>query len=344
MRVTIVGAGAMGGVTGAFLARAGVDLTLVDNVEQHVKAVQQDGLRMDGLEEFTVRVPAITPSELRGPLELVIIAVKTQHTGDALDEVAPHLGPDSVVMPLQNGLSALWIAERVGGERTVPTSITTHQFYMGPGHVRYLNRGVVHVGENEGRVTPRVEEIVKLLSHAYETHATDNVWGWIWAKMIAASVFFTTALVDAPMGPILTASDRHRRMFVRIAGETTALAHAHGVRVQPSVDLNADLMLPRTDAEWHAALAEIDRMADGAGDVYTGVWRDIAVRKRRTEADSIVGPLLQEGEKAGLAMPLNRTMKRLINEIEDGQRTQSWENLEELLQVAEREAPLPAGT
>jgi 2-dehydropantoate 2-reductase len=84
-------------------------------------------------------------------------------------------------------------------------------------------------------------------------------------------------------------------------------------------------------------------MAEGARDVHTGVWRDIAVRKRRTEADSIIGPLIEEGEKVGLAMPLNRAMKRLINEIEDGRRTQSWENLDELIRVAEREEPLSAG-
>jgi 2-dehydropantoate 2-reductase len=100
-------------------------------------------------------------------------------------------------------------------------------------------------------------------------------------------------------------------------------------------------MLPRTDAEWGTALAELDRMAERFRDVYTGIWRDIAVRRRPTEADSSIGPLIEEGEKVGLAMPLNRTMKRLLNEIEDGRRTQSWENLEELVQVAEREEPLP---
>jgi 2-dehydropantoate 2-reductase len=335
MRVTMIGAGAMGGVTGAFMARAGEDVTLVDTVVEHVRAIRKDGLRMDGLQEFTVRVPAITPDELRGLLELVFIAVKTQHTGAALDEIVPHLGPDSIVVPLQNGLSALWIAGRVGKERVVPTSITTHQFYMGPGHVRYLNPGVVHVGEFDGRVTPRVEAIARLLSHAYAAHATDNIWGWIWGKMIAGSVIFATALVDASMGQAITASGRHRRMFVRIGGESTAVARALGVRVEPAADLDPGLLLPRTEAEWQAALDMMDRYAQLCMDVYSGVWRDIAVRKRRTEADTLIAPLIEQGEKVGLAMPLHRALRRILNEIEDGRRAQSWENLDELIEMAE---------
>ena len=229
MRVTMIGAGAMGGVTGAFMARAGEEVTLVDTVVEHVHAIQADGLYLDGLHEFTVQVPAITPDELRSPLELVFIAVKSQHTDDALNKVLPYLDDKSVVVPLQNGLTALWIAERVGQERVVPTSITTHQFYMGPGHVRYLNPGVVHVGETDGQITPRVREIVRLLSLAYEAHATDNVWGWIWGKMIAASVIFATALVDATMGEALSASERHQRMFIRMGGGCQGCGMASGM-------------------------------------------------------------------------------------------------------------------
>ena len=335
MRVTIIGAGAIGGVTGAYMARAGEDVTLVDQVSDHIQAIQQHGLRLDGLDEFTVKPPAITPDQLRGPLDLVIIAVKTQHTQAALDLVVPHLDANTSVMPLQNGLTALWIADRVGRERTIPTSITTHQFYMGPGHVRYLNAGHVNVGEFDGRITPRVNEIVRLLSHAYTAQATDNVWGWIWSKMISGSVIFTTALVDAPMGASLTRSERHKRMFIRMAGESMAVADALGVKVVNSPEWDANLMRPKTEAEWQLALAEIDRYAQHAMDVYSGVWRDIAVRKRRTEGDTLLGPMIAEGEKVGVAMPLNRALKRILNDIEDGRRTQSWDTLDELIEIAE---------
>jgi 2-dehydropantoate 2-reductase len=68
--------------------------------------------------------------------------------------------------------------------------------------------------------------------------------------------------------------------------------------------------------------------------VHSSVWRDIAVRKRRTEADTLIGPVIDEGARWGLPMPLNREMKRLLAEMEDGKRPQAWENLDALIAIA----------
>ncbi len=334
MRVTIIGAGAIGGITGAYMARGGEDVTLVEQAEEHLDAIRREGLQIDGLDRFTVRIPTLRPSELRGPHELVIVAVKTQHTASALDLIEPQLTAESVVMPLQNGISALWIAERIGQTRTVPSSITTNNFYTSPGHLTYNRRGVVHVGESDGRITARVEEIVRLLAHAYDAMPSDNVWGSIWSKMVAGSMTFTTALVDAPMGEILLKSDRHKRTFARIGGETAAVAQARGVRLEPGDDLDPNGLLPGVSEA--TMLREVERFAAHAMNVYSGVWRDIAVRKRRTEGDTLIGPLIEEGARCGVAMPLNVAMRRLLAEVEDGQRPQAWENLDELISIAER--------
>jgi 2-dehydropantoate 2-reductase len=335
VRVTIIGAGAIGGITGAYMARSGVDVTLVEQADDHLEAIRRDGLQIDGVDTFTVRPPLRRPNEVRGPLELVIVAVKTQHTASALDVIEPHLTPDSIVMPLQNGISALWIAERIGQDRTIPSSITTNNFYTSPGHLTYNRKGVVHVGESDGRVTPRVEEIVKLLGYAYDAEPSGNVWGHIWAKMVAGSMTFTTALVDQPMGAILTKSDQHKRMFARIGSETAAVAQARNVRMEPGDDLDPNGLLPGSSEA--AMFREVERFAEHAMHVYSGVWRDIAVRKRRTEGDTLIGPVIDEGERQGVAMPLNRAMKRLLSEVEDGNRPQAWENLDELIAISESE-------
>jgi 2-dehydropantoate 2-reductase len=341
VRVTIIGAGAIGGITGAYMARNGVDVTLVEQSDEHLEAIRRDGLQIDGIDTFTVRPPVLKPSELGGPLDLVIVAVKTQHTASALDLIEPHLTRDSIVVPLQNGISAMWIAERIGQQRTIPTSITTNNFYTSPGHLTYNRKGVVHVGESDGRVTPRVEEIVKVLAHGYDAEPSGNVWGYIWAKMVAGSMTFTTALVDAPMGAILTKSDQHKRMFGRIGSETAAVAQARNVRLEPGDDLDPTGLLP--GASEATMFREVERFAQHAMTVYSGVWRDIAVRKRRTEGDTLIGPVIDEGERHGLAMPLNRAMKRLLADVEDGKRPQAWENLDELIAIAEREPSRAAG-
>jgi 2-dehydropantoate 2-reductase len=341
VRVTIIGAGAIGGITGAYMERNGVDVTLVEQSDEHLEAIRCDGLQIDGIETFTVRPPVLRPNEVRGPLELVIVAVKTQHTAAALDLIEPYLEPDSIVLPLQNGISALWIAERIGQDCTIPSSITTNNFYTSPGHLTYNRKGVVHVGESDGRITPRVEEIVKLLAYPYDAKASDNVWGYIWAKMVAGSMTFTTALVDAPMGAILLKSDQHKRMFAGIGAETAAVAQARHVRLEPGDDLDPSGLLP--GASEATMIREVERFAEHAMNVYSGVWRDIAVRKRRTEGDTLIGPVIDEGERQGLAMPLNRAMRRLLAEVEDGQRPQAWENLDELIAIAAHEPSATRG-
>jgi 2-dehydropantoate 2-reductase len=318
------------------MARNGVDVTFVEQSDEHLDAIRRDGLQIDGIDSFTVRPPVLRPHELRGPVDLVIVAVKTQHTASALDLVEPHLTPESIVVPLQNGISALWIAERIGQQRTIPTSITTNNFYTSPGHLTYNRKGAVHVGESDGRVTPRVEEIVKLLAYAYDAQSSENVWGFIWAKMVAGSMTFTTALVDAPMGAVLLKSDQHKHMFAHIGAETAAVAQARDVRLEPGDDLDPRGLLP--GASEAAMVREVERFAEHAMNVYSGVWRDIAVRRRRTEGDTLIGPVIDEGERLGQAMPLNRAMKRLLAEVEDAKRPQAWENLDELIAIAEREA------
>src|SRR5215831_19695492 len=115
MTVTVYGAGAIGGVTGAALARAGHDVLLVDAAADHVAAMNASGLTVDARGgSWTARVRAVTPDRLGSGLGLVLLAVKSQHTGAALDTLAPRLAGDGAIVSLQNGLNEELIADRVG--------------------------------------------------------------------------------------------------------------------------------------------------------------------------------------------------------------------------------------
>src|SRR5262249_25113616 len=120
MPIIVYGAGAIGGITGAALARAGHDVLLVDNAPPHVEAINAVGLAVerDGA-VATTPLRAVTPTGLGRGLELVLLAVKSQHTGDALRELAPRMAPNGAIVSLQNGLSEEAIARAVGPDRTV---------------------------------------------------------------------------------------------------------------------------------------------------------------------------------------------------------------------------------
>src|SRR3954454_14761883 len=117
MKLTIVGAGAIGGVTGAYLIKAGHDVTFVDLVDEHVDAINQRGLTIEGIRgEFTVPARAIHPKNLQGPLQTVILAVKALPAERAARQRLPYLADDGYIVSLQNGLSEETIAAIVGTE------------------------------------------------------------------------------------------------------------------------------------------------------------------------------------------------------------------------------------
>src|SRR5580693_202960 len=158
VRVTIVGAGAIGGTVGACLARSGTQVELVDTDAAHVAAIAVKGLTIEGLDEtFTVAVEALTPGQLTGPLGTVLLAVKAQHTAEAVKSVAPLLTPDSTVVSLQNGLCPRTIAAAIGAERTIGALVNFSADYLEPGLITYGGAGTVRIGGLDGQPSPRLD-------------------------------------------------------------------------------------------------------------------------------------------------------------------------------------------
>src|SRR5438093_5558745 len=231
MHFTIVGAGAIGGITGAHLIRAGHDVTFVESAEDHLAALRRDGLILEGLSRFTVRpAAALRPDELRPPLGAVICAVKTLHTRAALEPVARLLAPDEYVLSMQNGLAYYDVIDAVGRERTLVGCFNFGGHYEAPGRVVHGTRGGFHVGELDGRITPRLRALRDALAAVQECEASENVLGCLWSKIAMASIFFATALVDADVKDILS-RERYRGLIVDLVAESVAAADAMGVRL-----------------------------------------------------------------------------------------------------------------
>jgi 2-dehydropantoate 2-reductase len=331
MRFTIVGAGAIGGITGAHLIQAGHDVTFVEVVEEHLAAIREHGIRLEGVSNLTARPAAVVrPSELRAPLGIVICAVKTLHTPDALAPIAPLLAADEFVLSMQNGLAYYDLIEAVGGERTLVACFNFGGHYRSPGRIVHGTRGGFHVGEIAGGITPRVRALADALSAVQECEASDNVLGCLWSKIAMASIFFATAVVDADVKDIV-AIERYRPLMVALVAETVAAADAMGVRLIElhGFDPNVFRAQQRSPAAVHAAL---DAVASSFNPLQqrTGIWIDLAVRKRKTEAEPQLGRLVSEAARHGVAMPLNRAVFELITEIENGVRSFSWDNLDEV--------------
>jgi len=327
MRITIYGAGAIGGSLGAYLVHAGEDVLFVDKDSKHVQAINSRGLLIDGVRgELVVASKAVLPDELRDDLEVVLLAVKSQHTRDAIRQFMSLLTGDSMVVSLQSGLNEEIIAEMIGKERTIGAFINWAADYIGPGHIRLGGEGSLHIGELDGTISPRIRQLQKVLSAFLPVHITSDIWGILWSKQVYLSFLAATALADLPVYEVLEPPEV-RSVLADMVREAMQVPAALEISMPPFDEFEPDLFQQKRDDEGMDKIAAHFR---GQIKAKTGVWRDIKVRKRPTEAPSIVDTLLKKGEQLGIPLPLNHRLVDLIRELEQGKRDMDINNFREL--------------
>ena len=339
MRSLIWGAGAIGGTLGAHLARAGHDITLVDSVREHVDAIAREGLHITGpISEFTVRVPAFTPEMVAGEWDTIVLATKAHHTEAAARALASHLSAGGCVISAQNGLNELAIAEVVGAERTVGAFVNFGADYMEPGVILYGGHGAVVVGEIDGRITPRVQAIRESwLDFDERAIVTPNIWGYLWGKEAYGAMLFATELTNESIADAL-AMPAYRDLWIALAREILAVAQARGVSPESFDGFDPSSFLPT--APGGAAERSLDALVvhnRKSVKTHSGIWRDLAVRKRRTEVDAQLGIIVTLGREAGVDAPLTARLVELIHDVENGVRAQSLATLDALDRALNRE-------
>lgn len=313
MRYIVLGCGAIGGTVAAGLVRDGHDVLVCDADAAVVDAVNAAGLRIEGpVEQFAVKVPAVLPADLPGRIDgPVLVAVKAHHTGDAAALLAGRLAGDGFAVSLQNGLTAGMLAAVLGEDRVVGAVVNFGADAIGPGVILRGNRATFLVGELDGRPSERVARLAAQLADA---RATADVLGYIWAKEAYGATLFATAVSDLPIHAVF-ADPAYRPLLVAVAAEVLAQAP-----VRP---------LPLDGFDPADVPGSLDRMTEfnrQSAKTHSGIYRDLAVRHRTTEAGAILGPLH--------GVLLRRTGE-LVHAIERGERACSRANLD-LLAAYER--------
>jgi 2-dehydropantoate 2-reductase len=334
-RILVVGAGAIGGVAGAALTRAGQDVTLVDVDDAHREAMRRDGLTIEGYPEtHTVPVRALRPDELAGTYDVVFLAVKSQHTAAALRPIVPHLAADGCVVSLQNGLNEPDVADIVGPERVLGVVIHLAADQLRPGLVVRHGEGEFFLGELDGTITPRCQAVQRLMALIAPTTVVDNVWGWLWTKHIYGCLLVASALADEPIGEQL-AVPSVRLVHAAVLSEATQVALAEGVRLERLDILDPLDTLPTPEHGAARAIAALDAIAAGSKKGKSGMWRDIKMKGRKSESEYITGDVVRRGAARAVPTPVNAGVLRLIGEIESGQRPMALANFDVLLPAAE---------
>ena len=334
-QVLIWGAGAIGGILGAYWARAGHQVLMVDIVAEHAEACRTTGLRIEGpVEEFTQVVPCVTPDELTGTYRRIVLAVKAQATEDAVTTLLPHLAPDGFILSAQNGLNERTIAKLAGAERVMGAFVNYGADWVAPGRILFGNRGAVVVGEIDGEPRPRTREMHRLLQD-FEPEAvlTDDIWAYLWGKLGYGAMLFATALTPDSMAANFSDPARGPAL-IGLAREVMRTARAEGVNPRPFNGFEPSAFMPDApEAAARQSIADLAVFNSKTAKTHTGIYRDLAVRKRKTEVDPQVGVVAEIAASHGIDTPLLRRLVDLIHDIEDGRRAMSVDTFHELTKV-----------
>ncbi|ARJ06715.1 2-dehydropantoate 2-reductase [Cnuibacter physcomitrellae] len=340
MRIAVVGTGANGAGIGADMARAGLDVTFIEQWPAHVEAIRERGIevRMPDRTEVT-RVPAMHLCEvatLREPFDLVFVGVKAYDTRWACELIKPALHERSLVVGLQNGMSIDDMADIVGIDRTVGAVIELASNMWEPGITTRQNppeESWFAVGGLVPAMTVRAEEVAAVLSHAGTVEVSDDIRSSKWMKLIVnAAELVPSAILGLELNTAATTPGMYDFMM-SCGKEAARAALAGGNRLRPIFGMtDARLDDPDVFAE---QLFEIVLTVYSLPDTKTTSLQDW-LKGRRSEVAEINGLVVDELARVGEPAPFNQLVVDVARRIERGELEVSPDNLGLLLDGARR--------
>ncbi len=234
MKIVVMGVGAMGSVYAALLADAGHEVWAVDTWKDHVDAINAQGLRLEGAsgDRVVTSIRATTDVTDVGPCDLCLIATKASAVGAAARAAAPVIGPDALVLTIQNGLGS---GDRIS--RHIPSGNVLLGVADGfgasmkaPGHAHHNAMKLIRIGELGGGLTPRLARIERLWQDAgFDARAFENITQLIWEKFLCNVTFSAPCTVFNETVGELMADPEHWAIALGAMNEAFEIARAKSI-------------------------------------------------------------------------------------------------------------------
>jgi 2-dehydropantoate 2-reductase len=304
MQIHVIGSGAMGSIYGGLLAKTGCDVTLVDVREDHLAAINRDGLRIGGVRgEHTVRIPAVPRDASLPPADLALIFTDCNNVADAARNAKRLLKPEGYAVTLQNGIGNVEALVTALGAARVAGGVTMNSgANPEPGRVLYTNAGVTSIGEFDGTRSARIQQLAELLDQAQiETKVVDDPMAEIWAKFVHNCSTNALAAVSGLRGGEIVRTPEMSALQDRVMEEIMAVVRAKGIRL-PDPD-------PRAKIKQHCFLrynqpSMMQHVEQG----------------RQTEIDALNGALVREAKALGIPVPYNEAVVAFVKGVERSRR------------------------
>ena len=307
MRFAILGSGAVGGYFGAKLAKAGQDVTFIAR-GAHLEAIRHKGLEVQSarLGDFVVRAAADSDTTRIGPVDVAIVSVKAYDNATALPMLKPLLGPETVVLTLQNGVDSVDEVAAITGERHVLGGTTYVATALeAPGRIVQtgVHRSIIfgEVSGDTSRITPRVQAIAEVLAAAdIQVTPVADARVPIWDKFVYLAAFsgFTGAS-RLPIGPIWK-YPQVQEMFYGACREIAAIATAEGVTISPNrFETLQEYMTNIPPTTRSSLLIDLEQ-------------------GKRIEVEALQGAAVRRAAKHGVPVPIVSTLYALLKPWENG--------------------------
>ncbi len=332
MKVAIYGAGSLGTVLGAYLARSGIQADLINHNKAHVEALRKNGAHIRGTVDFTVPVSALLPEEAAGPYDVIFLMTKQLHNREVVSSLRKLMAEDGLLVTLQNGIPEDGIAEIVGPEHTVGVVVEWGATLSAPGECILTSSPdslSFHMGAMPGVREDRLEQVRSLLEKMCPVEMETNLPGARWSKLLINATFSGLGTVIGGTFGDVTADPRSREIAVRCMKEVIDTGHAAGVEFAPVQGKNITALFYWKNPVKKAVARLILPVAmKKHAAIEPSMLQDVK-KGRPCEIDAINGVVCAWGKKTGVPTPVNDWIVKIIHEIQDGKRKPGKENLED---------------
>ena len=299
MKFLVVGPGAMGCLFAARLSIAGNEVALADHDKDRAQKITEQGIKVTGISgTYAVRIPTVIGAAPFAP-DFILICVKSTDTRAAGEGVSGSIGPETMVVTLQNGLGNREILAEIFGQEKVLGGVTAEgATLLDEGMIRHAGEGETFIGPAGAEDGP-VQKLVSVMNQAgFKTRSADKVEELIWGKLVInVGINALTAITRLKNG-LLPAIKGTRAVMEAAVEEAVSVARARGVR------------LPYEDP-----LTRVIAVCDATKENVSSMLQDV-LKRRATEVEAINGAIARQGAVLGIPTPVNRTLAELVNAIQ----------------------------
>ena len=330
MRAAIYGAGSLGTILGAFISKSGTEIDLINRNQAHVQALRQNGAKVCGTLNFTQKVNALTPDQMEGKYDIIILLTKQQFNEQVVTFLKDFLEDDGVIVTLQNGLPEYKIAQIVGDERVLGCTVAWGATMQEPGVCELTSEPdslTFSLGSISKTRNAHFEEVKALLEKMGPVVVDENFIGSRWSKLLINSAFSgMSTVLGSTFGE--AASDKASRKIVQaIIKECIDVCSAAGIRIEPVQGKDIVKLLDYHGPVKKAVSFAIIPLAIKKHALLKASMLQDIEHGKKTEIDAINGVVCEYGRKYKVPTPCNDKVVEIVHKIENGELKAEFGNL-----------------